>query len=225
MALKAIAAGGKSLVILGAGGHAKVLLSLARAAGLIVAGVCDPLLERMPAAHWRGVPVLGGDAALDTLDPRAVELINGVGKTVGSEARRALFDKLRERGFGFATLVHPAAVIDPTAILGHGVQIMAGAVVQADCRVGDDTIVNTCASIDHDCVIGSYVHIAPGATLCGAVCVHDGAFIASGATVLPGLTVGAESVVAAGATLTRDLAPAATSLRAQLQPDAANGTA
>lgn len=195
------------LIILGSGGHAKVLLGLIRAAGLRIQGVCAPELAGSAGGEWRGVAVLGGDEALDRFDPQTIRLVNGVGQLVGSAVRRQLFERFVARGFYFPALVHPVAWIDASARLDQGAQIMAGAVIQPDVSLGASSIVNTGASVDHDCRIGAHVHIAPGATLCGGVTVCDGAFVASGATVLPGCTVGEGAVVGAGAVLTRDLPP------------------
>jgi len=195
----------RPLILLGAGGHAKVVLSLARAAGWAMLGVCDPELARQGVREWRGLRVLGGDQALADVDPADVGLLNGIGQVMGGGARQRLFDELAPRNFRFPVLVHPAASVDPTATLGDGVQVMAGAIVQADTRIGQNTIVNTRASVDHDCVIGSHAHIAPGATLCGAVHVEGGAFVGAGATVVQGLRIGSLAFVAAGAVLIRDL--------------------
>ena len=194
------------LVMMGAGGHAKVLHALAIALGHNIVGVCDPQLFQEGQSHWRGVPVLGGDEALAQVDSAAVGLINGIGQLVGgTRARKEIYERLRQAGFSFPALVHPAAWICPSAKLTQGVQIMAGAVVQPECCIGENSIINTHASIDHDCVIGAHVHIAPGATLCGNVRVSDGAFIAAGATLIQGVTVGLGAVVGAGSILTRDL--------------------
>lgn len=193
------------LVMLGAGGHAKVLLSLAQAAGLNVSGVCDPELAHQGVGQWRGIKVLGGDEALDALDPTAIGLINGIGQLVGSAGRRSIFERLAAKGFRFPVLVHPVAWVDASVILHEGVQVMAGAVMQPDTEVGPNSIINTHASVDHDCCLGAHVHIAPGATLCGSVRVHDRAFIASGATVIQGRSVGEDAVVGAGSVLVRDL--------------------
>ncbi|KPA96665.1 sugar O-acyltransferase, sialic acid O-acetyltransferase NeuD family [Pseudomonas asplenii] len=195
----------KPLVLLGAGGHAKVLLSLIQALGLELLGVCDPALSRQGGALWRGVKVLGGDDALGVIDPLSVGLVNGVGQVVGGTGRRSIFIGLKEKGFYFPPLVHPAAWVDSTAALHEGVQVMAGAVIQADVSIGANSIVNTRSSIDHDCCLGADVHVAPGATLCGGVQVGDQAFIASGATVIQGLVVGEGAVVGAGSVLVRNL--------------------
>lgn len=193
------------VVILGAGGHAKVLLSLLRAIGAEIRGVCDPGLTASGVAVWREVAVLGGDEVLDGLDPTSIALVNGMGQVVGSNRRQSLFVALQARGFQFPTLVHPAAWVDPSVALQAGVQVMAGAVIQPDSTIGANTIVNTGARVDHDCIIGEHVHIAPGAVLCGSVRVAPGAFIGAGATVIQGLSIGEGCVVGAGAVVVRDL--------------------
>lgn len=197
----------RPLVMIGAGGHAKVLLSLAQSAGWEVLGVCDPELAKQKVLQWRGIKVLGSDDALDSIAPASVGLINGVGQLVGGVTRSKVFERFKSKGFCFPVLVHPNAWVDTSATLSEGVQVMAGAVIQADVVVNLNSVVNTGASLDHDCCLGAHVHVAPGATLCGDVRVHDRAFIGSGATVIQGLTVGEEAVVGAGVVLVRDLAP------------------
>ncbi|MFK5734564.1 acetyltransferase [Pseudomonas urmiensis] len=193
------------LVLLGAGGHAKVLLSLAQAAGRAIIGVCDPLLVKQGVQCWRGIPVVGGDDALLQMDRAKVGLINGIGQLVQGNLRQRVFQRHLDLGFQFPVMVHPAAWVDPSATLGQGVQVMAGAVIQADVMIGNNCIVNTRAAIDHDCRLESHIHIAPGATLCGSVHVESGAFIGCGANIIQGLRIGHDSVVGAGATLVRNL--------------------
>lgn len=194
------------LVMLGAGGHAKVLLSLANASRLPVMGVCDPELHRLGILEWRGLTVLGGDETLDLLDCTRVGLINGIGQVVGSNLRQRIYESAVCKGFQFPPLVHPAAFVDESAVLGQGVQIMAGAVIQPDVTLGCNTIINTRASVDHDCNVAAHVHIAPGAILCGNVQVGSGAFVGAGATVIQGLVLGECAVVGAGSVMVRDLA-------------------
>ena len=187
-------------ILLGAGGHARVVLALARSLGFDVVGVCDPTIT----GQWQGLVVLGDDSALRAQD-RDIVLLNGLGKLPGGTRRRMVQDHWQGHGFAFPALVHPAAWVAPDAALGAGVQVMAGAVAQLGCRIGAGTIVYTRAGVDHDCTLGTDVHIGPGATLCGGVTVGDGAFVGAGATVVQGLTLGAEAVLAAGAVLVRDL--------------------
>ena len=195
----------KPLILIGAGGHAKVVLALAVAAGRKVVGVCDPLLAREGASVWNGISVLGDDSALNQIDSSAMELINGIGQLVGSPLRKTVFQRFFGAGYHFATLIHPTAWVAPDVKLAEGVQVMAGAVIQPDAQVGENSVINTKASIDHDCVIGAHVHIAPGATLCGNVQLDQGVFVGAGAVLIQGLHVGRDAVVGAGVTLTRNL--------------------
>lgn len=210
------------LVLMGAGGHAKVLLALVDAVGRTIVGVCDPALARGASGTWRSLAVLGDDAALARWPCGEVELINGLGQLVGGRARAELFARLTAAGYVFPPLVHPAAWVAPDVLLAPGVQVMAGAIVQPDCRIGANSIVNTGARVDHDCDIGANVHIAPGVTLCGGVSIGEGAFIGSGATLIQGVIVGAAAVVGAGVTVTRALAAGAT-LRAARTDNSSTG--
>lgn len=195
----------RPLVLLGAGGHALVLLALAVAAGHSVKGVCDPRLAAEGTRRWQGLPVLGDDSAAETELPEAVGLINGIGQLPGGSARKQLFERMRARGFRFPAMVHPAAWVAPGVELDEGAQIMAGAVIQPGSRIGANTIINTRAGIDHDCTVGADVHIAPGATLCGGVTISNGAFIGTGAILTHSTSVGRDAFVHAGATLVGDL--------------------
>lgn len=195
----------RPFVLLGAGGHARVLLALARAAGLPLLGVCDPVLQAEGCGQWEGLQVLGGDDALDGHGPEHVGLMLGVGQLAGSTVRARLYGIWSARGYAFPPLVHPAAWVASDVALPDGVQIMAGAVVQPGSVLGRNTIVNTHASIDHDCRIGAGVHVAPGAVLCGSVDVGDGAFVGAGAVLIQGVRVGPGAIVGAGVTLVRDL--------------------
>lgn len=193
------------LILLGAGGHAKVVLSVALLARFEVVGVCDPLLEQQGITKWRGIPVLGGDDRLSQLDCRHYGLLNGVGQLPDRNLRQMVYLKAKKLGFYFPVILHPQAWVDGSAQLAEGAQVMAGAMIQPDCLVGENTIINTRSSIDHDCHIGNHVHVAPGATLCGTVTVQDGAFIGAGATIIQGLTIPSGSLVRAGSVLIRDL--------------------
>lgn len=195
----------RPLVLIGAGGHARVLLAMVRANGLDLLGVCDPVLKAKGQKDWEGVPVLGDDDALLQIDPDKAGLVLGVGQLPNNNTRANLFQVWRERGYSFPPLVHPNAWVSPDVKLSDGLQIMAGAVVQPGCIFGNNIIVNTKAGIDHDCHIGNNVHLAPGATLCGSVTVGVGAFIGAGAVIIQSLHIGNGAVVGAGVTLLRNL--------------------
>ncbi len=194
----------RSIVILGAGGHAKVLLEVFRVLGRSVAGVTTLEAEEKGDLFY-GVPVLGTDEVLDDFTPEQIELANGVGFIGEPGHRLRAFERGKRAGFSFVTLMHPSAVVASDVELGEGAQIMAGAVIQPGTRVGIDSIVNTRAALDHDCCIGAHVHVAPGATLCGGVAVGDLTLVGAGATLIQGIRVGQNCVVGAGALVLRDV--------------------
>ena len=194
-----------SVVVLGTGGHARVVVDTLQCAGLAVKGAVAPT----PVPDLLGVPYLGSDEVLLAMPPGSVLLANGVGSIGNSDLRTSLFERMTGLGYEFTHVVHPSAVLARSAGLGQGAQVFAGAVVQAGATLGRNVIVNTRASVDHDCVIGDHVHVAPGATVCGAVVIAVGAHVGAGAVVLPGRSVGARAVVGAGAVVDRDVAEGA----------------
>ena len=134
------------LVILGAGGHARVLVAILRAKDLHVAGCIAP---EAPDARWpSGIPYLGPDSVLATRDPAHTRLVGGLGGTRSNEARRRLFERAKAAGFAFETVVHPRALIAENVVIEEGAAIMAGAIVQTDCKLCANVIVNTGAIID-----------------------------------------------------------------------------
>lgn len=193
-----------SVVIIGAGGHARVLLDALQLSACKILGFIDPAFAK-GAQGPGGLPVLGGDEVLKELATSEVQLVNGLGSIGPTASRSAVYRRGKEAGFAFAQVVHPSAVVSGSAMLGEGVQVMAGCIIQTGANIGANSIVNTRASIDHDCEIGETVHIAPGVTLSGSVRIGDRAHIGPGAVVIQGITIGADSLVAAGAVVYRDV--------------------
>lgn len=185
------------IIVVGAGDHGRVVLDALLSCGAWVYGLVDPGLAA--GTEVMGAAVLGGDEVLDSLASTRYRLVNGLGANPSTFARAALHQRLAQRGYSFATVVHPSAVVGRATELGEGSQIMARAVVQCGGRIGRNVVVNTAASLDHDVVIGDDAFIAPGAVLCGAVELGRGAFVGAGAVLLPGVRIGADAVIAAGA--------------------------
>jgi sugar O-acyltransferase (sialic acid O-acetyltransferase NeuD family) len=194
----------RELAVIGAGGHAKVVVATLQAMGDAPAVVLDDDEARW-GGELLGVPVSGPVARLaDGPWTRAV-LAVGDNRTRQRLARRLAGPRLE-----WATAVHPAAVIDPGVEIAPGAIVFAGAVVQPGTRLGAHAIVNTAATVDHDGAIGGFVHLAPGVHLAGNVTVGEGAFLGVGAAVVPGRTVGAWATVGAGAVVVRDVPEGAT---------------
>jgi sugar O-acyltransferase (sialic acid O-acetyltransferase NeuD family) len=189
--------------VVGAGGHAKVVLALLHARGLPVGVVVDGNPDRQRTL------LLGhevhDEGALQPGSGRAVLVAIG-----DNAVRKNVVARLSAAGHRFATLVHPAAWVAPSAEVHDGAVVFAGAVVQPDAVIGAHTILNTGCSVDHDCRLEPFVHVAPGARLCGAVGVGEGALIGVGAAVIPGVRVGAWARIGAGAAVVRNVPTAAT---------------
>lgn len=198
------------LVILGGGGHGKVVLETARAAGRRVVGVLDAHAEAL-GGELLGVPVLGGDDRFDLARARgATHYLLGLGHLGDATARRRLAAAADAAGLDPATAVHPAACVSPSATLGPGTVVLPHALVHSSATIGGHCIVNSAALVEHDAALGEHVHVAIHAALAGRVRVAEGGFIAAAAVVLQGLSVGRDAVVAAGSVVTRDVGDAVT---------------
>ena len=197
------------VIILGAGGHARVLLAILRAEGAAIAG-CTAL-ERPDDRAWpQDVPYLGGIEVLDGMDPAKCMLVNGIGSAGRVSARRKVFERACDAGFRFRGLRHPSAIVDPAARVDPTALIMAGAIIQCGARIGANVIVNTGAIVDHDSIVGDHSHVATGARLAGEVTLGTAVHVGAGATIIQRGRLGDEAVVAAGAVVIRPVEPGAT---------------
>ncbi len=196
------------LIIIGAGGHGRVVLDIIQAAKQY-----KPVgfLDNNLALHGRrvdGLPVLGDALQLPELRQRGIrKAVIAIGD---NGARRAIGDSLTQNGFELVSAIHPSARIASNASLGKGVVVAAGSLVCAHCQIGDYVILNTGCIVDHESMIGTAAHICPGVRLAGHVTVESGAFVGIGSTVIQGVRVGFESIVGAGAVVIRDVDPMTT---------------
>lgn len=189
------------VVIIGGGGHAKVVIESLRAAGQLVAAVIDA--DPSPR-QVLGVPVVGDDAALPGL--RLQGLTQAFVAIGDNRLRAKLALSLQEQEFELVNAIHPAAVVSSSVRLGRGVAIMAGAVINAETDVGDLAIINTGAVVDHDCRLGAACHLGPASALAGGVTIGERTFLGVGARVIPNIKIGSDTIVGAGAVVVRDLA-------------------
>lgn len=199
----------QGIVVLGAGAHARVVLSVLRCLRRIVRGCLAP---EPPSPGDIDVPWLGQDDILNSLSPNTVLLANGVGSTGTTVLRQEVFLAQSRKGFSFITMVHPSAIVDDTVHLEEGAQVMAGAVLQARVRIGRNAIINTGAIVDHDCIVSEHAHVAPGACLSGGVTVGAGAHIGAGTVVIQGVSIGCAALVGAGSVVLRDVGKSAISV-------------
>lgn len=185
----------QELLIIGAGGHGKVVAEAALAVGL------QPILLDDDASKQNAV--MGGCKVQGTIrdafkHPRAKAII-----ALGDNGLRR--DFAERLGLDWISIIHPSAVVSKTAKIEPGAFVAANAVIGPDARIDRHAIVNTSAVVDHDVVIGAFSHIAPGAVLTGGVCVGEEVLIGAGATTIPCLHIGDRATVGAGAVVVRDL--------------------
>lgn len=176
------------LLVIGAGGHAKVVIDAARCSGFEIAGVVG---REGDPEELLGIPV-----SRDASDTAADGFIVAVGNNA---ARARHFEQYRAEGLEPTRVIHPSAVIAEGVSIGAGVFVAAGVIVNVDARIGANVILNTGCTIDHDCIVGDHTLVGPAASLCGGVELGEGVLLGAGVSVTPRTSVGAWSVVGAGA--------------------------
>lgn len=188
-----------AVAVIGAGGHAKVVISTLQTAGYVVGGVFDD-----DPAKWGteilGVPVIG--AIKDVVQADFAAAVIAIGDNA---VRQRLAWQLSD--LHWRKVVHPHAWVHPSVEIGAGSVVFAGAVVQPEVKIGKHVIINTGATVDHECIVSDFSHIAPGAHLAGRVVIEEGVFVGMGSNVIQGCRVGAWSIVGAGAVVVRNLPP------------------
>jgi len=196
-------------VILGCGGHGRVVLDIMVNAGRYdVVGFVDSNPD-MGGRRVDGVKVLGTPHDLPRIR-RQHGADCGIVAIGDNGARRALADQLDSLGFELINAIHPSANLARNVMLGRNIVIAAGVLVCAHCQIGDSVILNTGCIVDHESLIGTATHICPGARLAGRVTVESGGFVGIGATIIQSLRVGFDAVVGAGAVVIEDVAPMST---------------
>ncbi len=190
-------------VCVGAGGHAKVVLDAAIAAGLGRPVVVDDDPMRVETI------IMGVHVKLrsERTVPRGTSAHVAIGNNL---ARCRVFNELSEFGCIITTIMHPRATVSSDAKIAAGSFLAAGAVIAPGAMLGIGCIVNHCAVVDHDCDIGPWTHLAPNVALGGGVKIGSHCLIGTGATILPGISIGDRCTVGAGAVVTRHVADAST---------------
>lgn len=191
----------QKLVIVGAGGHAKVVAEAAQLAGFEVVGFVDRSSE-LQGTSLAGIPVLGDEDLLLSGAHRDCKVVVAIGD---NQDRQAAVTKLEAQGVHFVAVIHPSAVISTSASVGAGTVVLAGAVVNSSSIIGEHCIVNTLACVEHDTTVEDFAHVSPGVHLAGGCRVGALAHIGIGANVLPNLSIGVRAVIGAGAVVISEI--------------------
>jgi sugar O-acyltransferase (sialic acid O-acetyltransferase NeuD family) len=182
--------------VIGAGGHAKVVIRALEDLGYRVAVVFDDD-QRLAGRSVVGIPIVGPIERITDQPCRPAVI------AIGNNAIRRRIALRYD--LPWLTAVHPRAFVDPSVHLGQGTVVLAQAVVQVDSSLGNHVIINHAATVDHDCVVESYAHLAPGVHLAGGVTVGEATLLGIGAVAIPGVRIGAGATVGAGAAVIHDL--------------------
>lgn len=195
----------QEIVLIGGGGHAKVLIEIIKLLGQYnIIGILDS--QFATGTSIAGIPILGKDDLMSNLYATGVKhACIAVGSIKDNSKRRNLYEKVKKIGFQVPVLAHPYSIISKDTIISEGVQVTAGAIIQRGSKIGANTIINTGAVIEHDCVIGKHVHVCPGVVISGDCVIGDGAFIGAGSVVMQGLKIGENSIVGAGAVVVNNV--------------------
>lgn len=193
----------KPIIIIGAGDHAKVLLDILLEQDVTVIGLTDKSIAKGTCIY--AVPVIGDDSEILKYKTDEIELVNGIGSVGNTSIRQKVFSSLKEKGYFFRSVIHEASIVSKRAKLGEGVQLLAGAIVNIEAEIDDNTIINTKASIDHGCVIGKHCHIAPGCSFSGCVRIGDCTHIGTGTSIIQGINIGKNVLIGAGSVVINDI--------------------
>ena len=186
------------LIIIGAGGHGKVVADIARKVGYSEIAFLDDNIKKKKNSMYN---VIGTMA--DVEDYRdEYDFFVGIGN---NEIRKNITLLLESKGILIQTLIHPSAIIGEMVEIGDGSIIMANTVINADTKIGKGCIINTSSSVDHDCIVNEYVHICPGVHLAGTVTVGREVFLGIGAIVINNVYITDNCIIGAGSVVVKNL--------------------
>lgn len=181
------------MILIGASGHAKVILDILEKSDQEVKGLVDAnpditALQRYPVFYDQEFQFSKEDDYLIS---------------IGSNIIRKKIANSHLLKYDWA--IHPSVILGDDVTIGQGTVIMGNAIINSSTSIGNHCIINTSASIDHDNFLNDFVHVSPNATLCGAVTVGEGTHIGAGATIIPNIAIGKWATIGAGAVIIEDV--------------------
>lgn len=195
----------KKIIIIGCGGHGKVIIDIILKRKLVlkeeleIIGILDDKFTKENSVSILGVPVIGKIADINKFS-RDIFYVIGIGNNnIREEIAKKYFD------INYITLIHPNSVIGEDVKIGFGTVIMANAVINSGTTIGNHCILNTRSIVEHDNKLEDYVHISPGATLCGGVTIGQNTWIGAGSTIIQNILIGKNSIVGAGSTVIKNI--------------------
>ena len=187
----------KKVIIIGAGGHAKVVADIIKLSGDLLVGFLDDNDSKINFTYENS-PVLGKCSDYKKFKNDHFFII-GIGNNY---IRKSIS---QSAVCNWYTAIHPSAQISPSAEIEEGTCVMANAVINSNAKIGRHSIINTASVIEHDCIISNYVHISPRSVVCGTTSIGDLVWLGAGSTVINSLTIHNNSIIGAGATVVKDI--------------------
>ena len=184
----------KKLLIIGAGGHGKVVADVAKSMNKYeeICFLDDNITKRFI------YPILGKiEEAFKYVDTHDFFVAIG-----NHNVRQSIMESLN---VDCATLIHANSIIGSNVKIGKGCVIMPGTVINAGTTIGNGVIVNTSSSVDHDCEINDFCHISVGAHVCGTVSIGTRTWMGAGATVINNINICNDCMIGAGAGVISDI--------------------
>ena len=203
--------------MVGAGGHASVLVDILLSQNKTILGIVAP--SKQDSKVLLGLHHYTNDDDILQFSPNEILLVNGIGGMPRTTLRQQVYQKYKSLGYKFATVIANNALLSSFCELAEGVQILNNAVVNTGTEIGENTIVNTSTTVDHDCKIGHHCHLATGVTLSGQVLLGNSVHVGTGANIINSVEIGSNCIIGVGANITKSIAgnTVAYGKRAELQ--------
>tara|TARA_B110000196_G_scaffold227731_1_gene196451 strand:+ start:807 stop:1439 length:633 start_codon:yes stop_codon:yes gene_type:complete len=193
----------EKIVIIGGGGHAKVVISLLQKVdNFEIIGFVD-INEKKDIL---GIPYLGDDKILPDLYNKGINnAVLAIGQIKSSSKRKNIYNELNKLGFNFPSIISPNSIINKDVIIGAGSVIMDGVIIESGSVIGLNCIINTSSSINHDCSIKDFCHIAPGVTISGNVNIGFDVFIGTGSNIINNIDIADNVLISAGSCVLKSI--------------------
>jgi sugar O-acyltransferase (sialic acid O-acetyltransferase NeuD family) len=192
----------KKMIIIGAGGHGRVCLDIARRAGYDVIGFCDQAYASNDKIN--DVPIIA-HSQKDILEWKNKEKINVFIALGNQKIRKEWFSFLKDNHILTPSLIDPSIILSPYASIGQGTVVMPGVIINANAKIGEACILNTACSLDHDVCLEEGVQISPGCSLAGNVIIGAWSFLGTGTSVIPGIVIGSYTTLGAGSVVVNEI--------------------
>jgi UDP-perosamine 4-acetyltransferase len=193
----------KNIVIVGTGGHARVVASLLQnMGGYKIVGCVD---RKAPNLREKisGVPVIGTWSQLESIFDRGVPY---AALAIGdNRTRMKAFLQLKKWGYKLPILIHPTANVEKNASLGEGAQVCMGSIIGTEASVGQGAILNTGSILDHESLLGPFSHVAPGCSIAGRVQIGQGTFVGIGSKINDQIKIGPWTTVGSGSVVIKNI--------------------